>query len=75
MIDLIIDLIFPRRCPICDEPLRPGKLIHPECEKRLVPITRSYCLKCGRPIKDDETEYCEDCSEKKRNFDKVAQPI
>ena len=38
--DLAIDLVFPRRCPICNEPLRPGKLIHPECEKKMVPITR-----------------------------------
>ena len=26
--ELVIDLVFPRRCPICNEPLRPGKLIH-----------------------------------------------
>lgn len=67
--DLAIDLVFPRRCPICNEPLRPGKLIHPECEKKMVPITRNYCLKCGRPIKDGEKEYCTDCEGKERYFD------
>ena len=69
VVDLAIDLVFPRRCPICDGPLRPGKLVHPECEKKMVPITKNYCLKCGRPIKDGEAEYCVDCAGKERHFD------
>ncbi|MBR5944492.1 MAG: ComF family protein [Lachnospiraceae bacterium] len=70
VLGLLIDLVYPRRCPVCDKVLRPGALIHKDCEPKLKPVTDKYCMKCGRFMGDDENEYCYDCREREHNFDK-----
>ena len=60
------DLLFPRRCPVCDQAVRPfGSLICPECERSLRPITGNVCLGCGRPIPDHE-RICSECRQNHR---------
>ena len=57
----MIDLVFPRRCPICDEVMPYGaKGI---CGKHeLLPyVTEPTCMKCGKSLDDEELEYCADC--------------
>lgn len=58
---LLLDLFFPRRCPICDRVLPIGALICTECAKELHRIVPPYCIKCGKPIADAGKEYCSDC--------------
>lgn len=51
--ELISSLLFPRRCPICDEILSPeeaDKGIHPACENKLYPVAGAVCMHCGRPL-------------------------
>lgn len=61
--DNLISLLFPRRCPICDEPVRPyGALCCTECAGKVRYISEPACLKCGKALKDETREYCEDCS-------------
>lgn len=56
------DLLFPRRCPVCDRPVRPfGALICEECASELKRIGEPRCLKCGKPLCRDGEEYCSDC--------------
>ena len=56
-----LDLFFPRRCPVCDRPVKPfGALICEECSKVPVPVGDSVCMKCGKPVEPEE-EYCADC--------------
>lgn len=61
------DLLFPRHCSVCDQPVRPfGALVCPECERSLHPLTSSsgaqpLCMKCGKPLEDPLAEYCYDC--------------
>lgn len=69
--ELFSSLLFPKRCPVCDEILEPEeakKGIHSACEGKLYPILESVCMHCGRPIGDENheviKEYCYDC---KRN--------
>ena len=31
------------------------------CRKQLPVITQPRCMKCGKPVKDEEQEYCYDC--------------
>lgn len=58
----LLDLLFPRRCPVCDRPVRPfGKLICDECRGKFVYIKEPVCLKCGKALGEEIQEYCTDC--------------
>lgn len=68
LIDLIKQLLFPLRCPVCDEPVRPfGEKICPECMPKRKLLTAPYCMKCGKKLADDE-EFCGDCRRVKHVF-------
>lgn len=55
------DLLFPRRCPICDRPVKPfGALVCTGCEKVPEYVGEVTCRKCGKPVRPEQ-EYCEDC--------------
>ncbi|MDE7359654.1 MAG: double zinc ribbon domain-containing protein, partial [Lachnospiraceae bacterium] len=63
-------LLFPRRCPVCDEPVRPwNALICKECAPKLTYIRPPYCFKCGKHIGDSGKEYCDDCAAHPHLFD------
>ena len=69
--DLILDLLFPRRCPVCDRPVAPfGRLICTSCEQIFTYIKQPYCLKCGKPLVHEEQEYCQDCTIRRHLFDR-----
>lgn len=63
--ELLGSLLFPARCPVCDEILAPEEIqngIHPACESKLYPIYGAVCMHCGRPLGDrnprnDKTLY------------------
>ncbi len=68
VIKLIKQLLFPLRCPMCDEPVRPfGALICPECMGKKKMLAAPYCMKCGKSISED-VEYCRDCRRKEHVF-------
>lgn len=51
--EFIVSLLFPPRCPICDEILTPEeteKGIHLACENKLYPVKGAVCMHCGRPL-------------------------
>ena len=55
----LCSLLFPERCPVCDEILGPEekyKGIHSACESKLYPIRGAVCMHCGRPIGDENRE-------------------
>ncbi|MGN0354242.1 MAG: double zinc ribbon domain-containing protein [Muricoprocola sp.] len=55
----MLDLLYPRRCPVCAE-ISQG--ICEKCQEKIKVITHPRCYKCGKPVEGEETEYCEDCS-------------
>lgn len=61
MLTASADLLFPRRCPVCDRPVQPyGGLICKECRDRPVHIEDAsefgvFCRKCGRPLRSPES--------------------
>ncbi len=68
---LPVDLVFPRRCPVCDEPVRPfGAKICTDCEKKLKPIEGSTCCRCGKVLCDAEGEYCRDCRNTEHSYER-----
>ena len=78
----VLDLVYPRRCPVCDGVIAPfsfvkgelkrGPLIHGECEKKLRHIKGATCLKCGKRLSKAERdeEYCVDCRKHRHLFDR-----
>lgn len=69
----LISLLFPRRCPVCEEIVTPvGNLICPSCTGKLVPIKQPTCRKCGKELFSEQAEYCFDCSRHKRSFESGA---
>lgn len=66
----ILDLLFPRRCPVCGEIVRPaGRLICPSCLPKLSFTASPVCKKCGKEITDEGAEYCRDCMTHTRTFE------
>lgn len=58
----ILSILFPRRCPVCEEIVSPrGALICPDCERKLHFLTEPTCQICGREILADDEELCESC--------------
>lgn len=58
-----LNLVYPRRCPICEEVLAPkDKLIHRNCRNQLIFIQEPKCMRCGKPMEQSEQEYCFDCN-------------
>ena len=50
----LLDLIFPRRCPICDQPVPIGdNLICSKCRTKIKYISEPKCKKCGKELKDE----------------------
>ena len=65
----IREILFPRRCPVCDKPVRlAGKLICDTCKNELKYVSEIYCMKCGKPLWEETQEYCEDCLKKRHKF-------
>lgn len=66
---LLLDLLFPRRCPVCDRITEgPGQMVCRDCRKKIVYITEPCCMKCGRQLKDQEKEYCRECEDSRHLY-------
>lgn len=68
--DVFAELLFPRRCPVCDQvlPFRRGKIC-PGCVPRLSFTSAPVCKKCGKEVIGETTEYCMDCLRKRKSFE------
>lgn len=65
----IKELLFPRRCPVCDGVVKfGGERICRACEGKLIPVSEPWCCKCGKPLRQEEQEYCLDCTRRKHAF-------
>lgn len=66
---MLDELLFPRRCPVCDSIVKPfGALCCASCKTRLVYIGQDYCMKCGKGLTDVEKAYCSDCLSHPKSF-------
>ncbi len=66
----LLDLIYPRRCPVCLRALPPGKtLICPPCRERIRYVRDPVCFKCGKPLSDETRELCRNCEKRRPSFE------
>ncbi len=66
---ICLQLLFPLRCPVCDDIVTPsGEKICLDCMKKLRYVTPPRCMKCGKKLFEEEQEYCHDCSVRKHLF-------
>lgn len=72
-ISFLLDQIYPRRCPLCDRvlPILPEKQrqrVCPDCLPKLSYVRQPYCMRCGKPLRQETAEYCGDCAVKRQPF-------
>lgn len=71
MLQSMLDMIYPVRCPVCGEIVIPkNEKICKPCREKLQYIKEPRCKKCSKPIEREEKEYCSDCEHKNFHFDK-----
>lgn len=58
MLKSTADLLYPRRCPLCGD-ISDG--ICSQCLPGLKPVRQPRCFRCGKPLEQEEEEYCMDC--------------
>lgn len=68
----ILNILYPKRCPVCHGILRGREGVCPPCRKILPYIKEPRCKKCGKEIEKEEQEYCRDCGRFAHSFDKGA---
>ena len=68
--EVLLAVLFPRRCPICDELVILGEVICTKCEEKLPYLKEPMCKKCGKQlaIEMERREYCSDCARKAHFF-------
>ena len=61
---IILELLFPGRCPVCDRVQPLGEIVCPQCADSLerMRIQSPFCRKCGKPLADSRDEFCGDCT-------------
>lgn len=66
----LVDLVYPRRCPVCDEPVPvEDELICGDCVKKIRYIEGARCRKCSKGLTDDTKIYCTDCEKRTHIFE------
>lgn len=70
MFEKLINIIYPKTCPICGCLLEKNHLICNECQKEITVIKEPRCQKCGKMLMSGEQIFCKDCKKQIHYFDK-----
>ena len=70
----ILQIFFPKVCPICTEVLDREQEICQGCRKKLKYITEPKCKKCGKPFESVDAQsqirqYCGDCQKNRHDYE------
>lgn len=71
MTNTLIDLLYPRRCPVCDRVLYYGERgVCQSCRMMGLPerLFEPLCRMCGKRISDVRREFCGDCERQAHSF-------
>ena len=75
----ILDVFYPRRCPVCDgivplfvidqNGVKEGGFIHEDCARKIRYVAGHTCMKCGKQLKSlDDSVWCSDCQRMRHHF-------
>ena len=64
----ILGLLYPHTCPLCGKTT--AEEICGACADKLLFIAEPRCMKCGKPIRSDEEEYCYDCAHRQHEYER-----
>lgn len=69
-IENIVNIIYPRRCPVCDDivPIEQG-LACEECRRKIKYIGMLRCRKCGKQLYDENAVFCKDCEKRRHEYE------
>ena len=67
MIEGLVNIFFPKTCPMCGKVIK-KKLICDNCNEKMTVIREPKCEKCGKPLDTNEKIYCEDCGKRQHFF-------
>jgi ComF family protein len=70
-----LSIVYPRRCPVCDEVVgffEKDELIHEECREKIAFVSGNTCMKCGKALlgAESDNEYCMDCRKQRHVYDR-----
>ena len=69
-IEKIINFVYPRRCPVCDDIVPVGQgLVCEACCKNIKYIEDPRCRKCGKQMYEESALFCRDCAKRKHYFE------
>ena len=67
---LLLDVLYPPRCPVCESILLPSEdLICGRCEASLPYVREPFCMCCGKPLWRHESQLCADCEARPHLFE------
>lgn len=70
LLEFLLDLAFPRACPMCDRPVPVGEgRICVECRRKIVYIREPVCLKCGKKLVDEAQIMCSECEQRPHQYE------
>lgn len=73
--EAFINILYPPVCPACGKVVKGthGRSVPCDmCRKKFVYVGANHCMKCGKPLKDPDGEYCYDCSRIRHIYDQGA---
>ncbi|PKM52688.1 MAG: amidophosphoribosyltransferase [Firmicutes bacterium HGW-Firmicutes-7] len=70
VIKMILALMYPKRCLLCDEvlPLGEQSTTCSKCRNDVKWIGGNICKRCGKPLECHRLDFCYDCSKKNHYF-------
>lgn len=76
LVSQLIELVYPRRCPICDGILEKKEIyVCGRCLPQIKSIDGAVCFTCGKPLEKEGEEYCFDCRKKAHVFLRCRAPF
>lgn len=64
---LLKELLYPHKCPFCGTVTTDS--ICGVCRQNVIFVEEPRCKKCGKPVRAEEQEYCNDCKKREHAFE------
>lgn len=73
LLNRFINTIFPEVCPLCSKGAdnHATAPVCSACWEKIIPVTRSMCRICGRPLRSEHAHICGDCLKDTVPFEKM----